>query len=165
MIHGNCFLELQNKKNDSYDRKSGADSYGRPSYERPESSGRADVKYYHDEWKSSPRYARENSRSGGFKRSPIRFEVVDDRFRDDGNARGRRSDPRRASSVEVIARSLSPVPQTNVNRSMSPIVRPVADLLGENVPKLQIRNTTKGNKEKGDDASLKNHVRILTISD
>uniref|UniRef100_A0A7N0TQ40 Arf-GAP domain-containing protein n=1 Tax=Kalanchoe fedtschenkoi TaxID=63787 RepID=A0A7N0TQ40_KALFE len=142
-----------NKQNENYDRKTSADTYGRHSYEKPGSSGRPDLKYYHDEWRSSPRYARENSRSGGFKRSPIQFEVVDDRFRDDENTRGRKSDPRRTASVEVMARSRSPVPQKIVNRSMSPVIRPVADLLGENVPHLQVGGPSKGNKEKNADAS------------
>ncbi|KAL9672189.1 hypothetical protein QQ045_028439 [Rhodiola kirilowii] len=152
-----------NKQNENYDRKPSADTHGRHSYETPGSSGRPELKYYHDEWRSSPRYARENSRSGGFKRSSIRFEVVDDRFRDDGNARGRKSDPRRTASVEVMPRSQSPVPQKNVNRSMSPVVRPVSNLLGENVPQLQVTDLAKGNKEKSAHASSNNQKDSSTM--
>ncbi|XP_022982054.1 probable ADP-ribosylation factor GTPase-activating protein AGD14 [Cucurbita maxima] len=53
--------------------------------EIPRSSSKRELRspiYYYDE-RSSPRYSKENSRYGGYRRSLTRIEVVDDRIRDD----------------------------------------------------------------------------------
>lgn len=137
-------------------------------YERSERSapgGRSDdksFKYYYDE-KRSPRYAQENSRYGGFKKSPARFEVVDDRFRDDGIRRSRQSDSQRFVHRESRLASRSTDHQRNMEQSSSPVVRSVKDILGESVPPLQVIEYHKANEENdGDsdgDRSSHNQVR------
>ncbi|KAJ6758505.1 ARFGAP/RECO-RELATED [Salix koriyanagi] len=70
--------------------------------ERCGSSGRTDDKtfrYYYDE-RRSPRYSQENTRYGGFRKSPARFEVVDDRFRDDKIQSVRQTDAHSFSARE-----------------------------------------------------------------
>ncbi|KAI4379910.1 hypothetical protein MLD38_006148 [Melastoma candidum] len=72
-------------------------------------SGRSEgssYRYYYDE-RRSPRYPRESSRSGGYMKSPIKFEVVDDRFRDDSGT-GRRSLARRPAFEESKLQNKSP---------------------------------------------------------
>ena len=101
---------------------------------RISSGGRSDdgsFKYYYDE-RRSPRYPQENSRHGGPRRSSARFEVVDDRFRDDEHG------SRRLSNTESKLVIRSPDIQKNVDRSRSPVVPPVGDILGDNVHPLQV---------------------------
>ncbi|KAK7817820.1 putative adp-ribosylation factor gtpase-activating protein agd14, partial [Quercus suber] len=88
-------------------------------------------KYYYDE-RRSPRFARENSKQGGLTRTPARFEVVDDRFRED--ERG----SRRFSSAESKLTITLPGFKKNVDGSRSPVVRPVGDILGDKVPPLNV---------------------------
>ncbi|XP_057957580.1 probable ADP-ribosylation factor GTPase-activating protein AGD14 [Malania oleifera] len=118
-----------------------------PSYHERSSSGGKDEKsfrYYYDE-RRSPRYAQENSRYGGYKRSPVRFEVVDDRVREDGLGNGRRSAISRLSNGEVKTVGKSPDLQKNVDRSRSPVVRSIKDILGVNVPSLHVGEIPKSN--------------------
>ncbi|XP_050214766.1 probable ADP-ribosylation factor GTPase-activating protein AGD14 isoform X2 [Mercurialis annua] len=136
-----------------------------PSYEdrherRSHTGGRNDdknIKYYYDE-RRSPRYSQENSRSGGFKKSPARFEVVDDRFRDDGFRSRKDSDNHRFSHKDSTIGCLSPDYRKNKDRSSSPVIRPVQDILGENAPRLQIGRRSKAADRKENDASARNQI-------
>ncbi|EEF45944.1 conserved hypothetical protein [Ricinus communis] len=154
------------EKEDSYDsRKVSLYTGGSrsPTYEdryerRSHPVGRSDdktLKYYFDE-RRSPRYAPENSRYGGLKRSPVRFEVVDDRFRDDGIPSGRESDNRRFSHRQSSFRSLSPDCRKHMDRSSSPVIRPVKDILGESAPRLQVGEHSKATDRKDVDVSAHN---------
>ncbi|GMP55284.1 hypothetical protein CsSME_00020145 [Camellia sinensis var. sinensis] len=66
---------------------------------------------------------------------------IDDRrspgFRDDGNGSGKRSEMHRPSNAESRARGKSPVYPKSRNVTSPPVVRPVRDILGDNVPNLQ----------------------------
>ncbi|KAI4377865.1 hypothetical protein MLD38_015430 [Melastoma candidum] len=76
-------VELPESRNSLSPRSEGRNE--RQHSERYSPSGRSEdssYRYYYDE-RRSPRYPRDSSRSGGYTRSPIKFEVVDDRFRDD----------------------------------------------------------------------------------
>ncbi|KAF2304522.1 hypothetical protein GH714_032905 [Hevea brasiliensis] len=114
--------------------------YKSPNYEsRYDRKGRShpggisddkSIKYYYDE-RRSPRYAQENSRYGGFKKSPVRFAVVDDRFRDDGAQSGRESANHRFSNKDGRFGSLSP-DKKSMDQSSSPVAQPVKDIPGQN---------------------------------
>ncbi|GAV92235.1 ArfGap domain-containing protein, partial [Cephalotus follicularis] len=145
-------------KEDSYDtKKAGAylggfrgaqveEVYERCSSGRSYQGGRSEdgnVKFYYDESRTSPRFARENSRSGGFKRSPVRFEIVDDRLRDDRFGSGRRYETQRLSKEESKFVSNSPDRQMNLDRYMSPLTLPVKDTSGENVPKQKVGSSSR----------------------
>ncbi|WCJ29781.1 ArfGap/RecO-like zinc finger domain-containing protein [Euphorbia peplus] len=99
-----------------------------PTYEeRSRPGGRSEervVKYYYDE-RRSPRHSQDTSRSGGMKKTPVRFEVVDDRVR---------------SGRDTRLRSLPPNSQKTVDY---PAVRSIKDILGDDVPSLRIGENSK----------------------
>ncbi|CAK7353450.1 unnamed protein product [Dovyalis caffra] len=132
------------------------DRHGRS--ERSGFSGRTDdktFKYYYDE-RRSPRYSQENSRYGGFKRSPTRFEVVDDRFRDDGMRIGRQSDVHPFAHRESRFGNSSSDIQKNKHQSGSnaPVVCHLKDILGENLLPLQVGEQSKALNGKDSDGSV-----------
>nr|AVD53647.1 GTPase-activating protein AGD14 [Lilium pumilum] len=85
---------------------------------------------------------------GEYKRSPGRFEVVDDRRRDDrfGNGnQNRSSEGSRFPDGVPKQEGRSPNHQKETNVSSPPIVRPVRDILGDETPKLQVGDSPKSN--------------------
>ncbi|XP_073129545.1 uncharacterized protein [Henckelia pumila] len=132
----------------------GGKSGGDDSYERcsSEKSPRFDGKSFKDmEERNRPRYVQENVRPGGQRNRSTRFEIVDDRFRDDGNVKHYDRYGQRESRGE----SSSPI--SRKSREMSfPEIRPVRDILGDKVPPLTIcdppnanatnQDSTDGNK-------------------
>nr|XP_028962875.1 probable ADP-ribosylation factor GTPase-activating protein AGD14 isoform X3 [Malus domestica] len=103
------------------------------------SPGGRSLRYYYNE-RRSPRYSPENSRSGGFIRPPLRFEIVDNRIR--GEKRG-------SSSGESKVQSRTPDNKT-AERSHSPVVPPVKDKLRENVPPPQVGESSTANQKDTD---------------
>lgn len=96
------------------------------------------VKYYYDE-RRSPRYYQENSRNGGFiKRNPLRFEIVDNRIRDDRKARSG------FPTGESKSQSRTPENKKNMDSSSSPGVRFVKGKPGENVLPPQVAHNQVG---------------------
>lgn len=159
-------LRLNNKEESYENRKGDGDTSRGCHSEKSSPCGRNDEKnfrYYYDE-RRSPRFAQENSRYGALKRNPVRIEVVDDRFRDDGFRNGKRSDGQRFSSEESMRGSRSPACQKNVNRSCSPVVRPVRDILGENVPRIHVGNLPKANEGEISDGSAHNQMIVSSSS-
>ncbi|XP_065851258.1 flocculation protein FLO11-like isoform X2 [Euphorbia lathyris] len=119
------------------------DRYQKTERSRP--GGRSEeriVKYYYDE-RRSPRYAQDISRSGGLKKSPVRFEIVDDRVR---------------SGRETRLGSLPPNRQKTLDQSTYPVVRSIKDILGENVPSLQIGENSKTNNRNDAVTSAQNQI-------
>ncbi|OUZ99717.1 Arf GTPase activating protein [Macleaya cordata] len=107
---------------------------------------------YNYEERRSPGYGQE-TRYGDNRRSPGRFEVVDDRRRDDRFGNGRRSEERRFSDGESKSEGRSPNHQKDLGVSSPPMVRPVRDILGEDVPPLRIGEPPKANGGKVADGS------------
>ncbi|XP_011019713.1 PREDICTED: uncharacterized protein LOC105122345 isoform X2 [Populus euphratica] len=136
------------------------DRHGRS--ERSGFSGRADdktIKYYYDE-RRSPRYSQENSRYGGFMRRPVRIEVVDDRFRDDGIRSSRKSGAHPFAHRESrFGNNLSGI-QKDMHQSGShaPVVRPLKHILGGNIPPLQVGEHSKAPNRKDADGSAHNQM-------
>ncbi|KAM1200737.1 hypothetical protein ACFX2I_016976 [Malus domestica] len=102
-------------------------------------SGR-NLRYYYDE-RRSPRYSPENSRSGGFKKVPLRFEIVDNRIR---------AEKRGSSSGEYKVQSRTPDNKKTAESSRSPVAPPVKDKLGENVPSPQVGERSTANQNDTD---------------
>lgn len=162
-------LKLSNKEEPCESRKIGlySDRSKSPNYQnrcepsvRSRPGGRSDdksLKYYYDE-RRSPRYGQENSRYGGFKKSPVCFEIVDDRFRDDRTQSEKQSDNRRFSHRESRLGSLSPDRQKNLDRSSSLVVRPTKDILGENSLALEVDERSKATERKDADGSAHNQM-------
>lgn len=102
----------------------------RPGYEGRSSPGRRSddggFKYFYDE-RRSPKYSPENSRYGGFRRNPVRFEIVDDRFREDEY--GSRKFSNGESKIGF---------RKNTDRSCPPVIHSLRDILGDSIPPLQV---------------------------
>ncbi|OMO80489.1 Arf GTPase activating protein [Corchorus olitorius] len=98
------------------------------------------VRGYYSE-RRSPRYAQENTRYGGFRRNPMCIEIVDNRLRDD-ESRGSR----------LVSRK-------NMDRSGSPVVRSLADILGENALTLQLAGHSETNAVRDPEVSATNQVQ------
>ncbi|CAK9186639.1 unnamed protein product [Ilex paraguariensis] len=128
------------EKDDFYERRSferysqgSRDDFSeRCSYERPSSSGMNEYVRYSAAERRSPRYKQENGRAGGHRSRTAHFEVVDDRFRDDGYGNGGRSAILRFSDAESRARSRSPDPQISGQMTNTPVLRPFKDILDAN---------------------------------
>ncbi|XP_020537129.1 probable ADP-ribosylation factor GTPase-activating protein AGD14 isoform X2 [Jatropha curcas] len=134
------------------------DKYERSARSRP--GGRSDdrsLKYYYDE-RRSPCYGEENSRSGGFKKIPVGFEIVDDRIRDEKPRSGKLPDNHRFPHRESRYGSLSPDYQKNMDRSSSPVVRPFKDITGDNAPTLHVGERSKATDRKDADSAAQNQM-------
>ncbi|KAL6524131.1 hypothetical protein OROMI_031226 [Orobanche minor] len=101
------------------------------------------------EERRSPRNSQELAKSSSQRNRPAtatRFEIVDDRFRDDGTVK--RYDHRH-SSRESRGGSRSPVSQTGGPTNL-PSVRPIKEILGEKVPALKFGGPPKFNEQEED---------------
>nr|DAD26974.1 TPA_asm: hypothetical protein HUJ06_028442 [Nelumbo nucifera] len=158
----------ENRRMDTYRGASRSppyeDRYERRYGERSGPGGRNDernYRYNYDE-RRSPGYDQEGQRYGDYGRSPGRFEVVDDWRRDDRFGNGRKSEERRSSDGESRFDGRSPNRQKDLGASSPPMVRPVRDILGEAVPRLQIGEPPKANGSKIADGSL--HAKTASSS-
>ncbi|XWS73047.1 hypothetical protein CRYUN_Cryun02cG0092100 [Craigia yunnanensis] len=117
-------------------------------------AGRSDnVRGIYNETRS-PRTAQENTRYGGSRRNPLCIEIVDNRLRYDGAGSARRQDNDIFSRREPVIRSGSSDHQ--IDRSGSPVVHPIRDILGENALALQVGEHSKANAGRHPDDSAKN---------
>ncbi|KAJ6862385.1 ADP-ribosylation factor GTPase-activating protein AGD14 [Populus alba x Populus x berolinensis] len=117
-------------------------------------SGRTDDKTfrYYDDERRSLRYSQENTRYGGFKKSPAPFEVVDDRFRDDKIQSVRQTDVHLFSPTGSRFGNRS----SDIQKNNAPVVRPLKDILGANLPPLQVVEHSKA--PNGKDASVQSQT-------
>ncbi|KAL3623999.1 hypothetical protein CASFOL_032815 [Castilleja foliolosa] len=100
----------------------------------------------------SPAYSQDKRQSSDYKSSPARPEVVNDWRREDRFGNGRRSDGRSfdgGSNREVR----SPDSQRDSDMSSPPIVRPVRDILGDNVSPLRVIEPPKATGGRSADGS------------
>ncbi|KAK9697738.1 hypothetical protein RND81_08G057800 [Saponaria officinalis] len=87
----------------------------------------------------------DNRRHSDYGRSPVRSGIVSDWRREDRFSNGRRSDDRHSSDGEFKPEIRSPDSQNDSSISSPPAVRPVRDILGENVVPLRISEPPKAN--------------------
>ncbi|XP_039143029.1 probable ADP-ribosylation factor GTPase-activating protein AGD14 isoform X2 [Dioscorea cayenensis subsp. rotundata] len=137
----------ENRTADSYRGASRSppfeDRYDHPFNERSSSGGRNDERF--------SRYGYEDrspAHDGDSKRSPGQFDVVDERRRDDKTGNGnqiQRIEDRRFPDAVHRASARSPSYQKGVDSSSPPLVRPVRDILGDDVPPLQVGDLPKPN--------------------
>ncbi|KAL3532426.1 hypothetical protein ACH5RR_005947 [Cinchona calisaya] len=90
----------------------------------------------------SPDYEQDNRQYD--KRSPAHAEVVNDWRREDRFGNGRRSEGNRVSDGGSKL-DRSPDRQRDIDASIPPVVRPVRDILGENVSPLRVLEPPKDN--------------------
>ncbi|XP_057447105.1 probable ADP-ribosylation factor GTPase-activating protein AGD14 [Lotus japonicus] len=91
----------------------------------------------------SPGYDQESRQYGDYKRSPGRPPIINDWRRED----------RRTSDGDYKVESQSPERVKDLNSSSPPVVRPVRDILGDNVVPLRISEPPKPNSGRAADGS------------
>ncbi|CAM8888587.1 unnamed protein product [Rhodiola kirilowii] len=156
---------------DSYESRSDAfrggsrsppyeDTYNRRRNDRPSPGGRSDDSYskYDDR---SPEHDRASRYSSDQGRSPSHPEIVNDWRREDRFSNARKPEDRRTSDGDSLSDGRSPDRQKDINVSSPPIVRPVRDILGDNVIPLKI-DPPKPNGTRAADAPV--HVMRTTSS-
>lgn len=89
------------------------------------------MRYVYDESRS-PKYVRKYSRFGGLSKSPMKFEVVDDRFRDEDYRN------RRQSNLDSKLGQLSFDGRKSVDRSQAPVQRSSGEITTKNDSSLQV---------------------------
>lgn len=120
-------------------------SLEKPENERASAVGRSgneSLRFYFEDkkHKQQQQHAAHNQKSRGLPKSPIRFEIVDDRFRDDGSVK--RYDVRR----ELRGSSKSLDLSNNKDTSSFPIVRHASEVFGNNVVKVEKKKDTVNNQ-------------------
>ncbi|KAI3446979.1 hypothetical protein Pfo_003644 [Paulownia fortunei] len=85
----------------------------------------------------SPAYDQDNRQNSDYKRSPAHAEVVNDWRRDDRFGNGRRSEDRSSDGGSKLE-GRSPDSQRDSDMPSPPIVRPVRDILGDNISPLRV---------------------------
>ncbi|GFY96316.1 NSP (nuclear shuttle protein)-interacting GTPase [Actinidia rufa] len=133
------------------------DTYERRYSERPSPGGRSDDRNYKNTYdeRRSPGYDQESRQYGDYRRSPARTEIVNDWRREDRFGSGKRSDDGRISDANSQLEGKSPNRQKDLDVSSPPIVRPVRDILGDNVAPLRIIEPPKANGGRVTDGSLR----------
>lgn len=145
----------ENKKIDTYQGGSRSppfnDTYERRYTDRPSPGGRSDDRNY----RSSYDERRSPGSDGDYGRSPVRTDIVNDWRRDDRFGNGKKSEDGRIANGGFKVEVTSPDSQRDLNISSPPMVRPVRDILGENVSPLRvIEPPPKANGGKSVDASF-----------
>lgn len=103
----------------------------------------------------SPGYDQGNRQFGGdYKRSPARTEIVNDWRREDRFGNGRRSEDNRLSDGSSGLDGRSPDRLRDQDSSSPPVVRPVREILGENVTPLRVIEPPKVNGARSVDGPL-----------
>ncbi|XP_048227677.1 probable ADP-ribosylation factor GTPase-activating protein AGD14 isoform X2 [Ricinus communis] len=128
------------------------DSYERRYSEMSSPGGRSDdrnSRYGYDE-RRSPGYDQESRQYNDYRRSP---EVVNDWRREDRFGNGKRADDRRVSDGESKLESRSPERPKDPEASSPPVVRPVREILGDNIVPLRISEPPKANLRAADGSS------------
>ncbi|XP_050206887.1 probable ADP-ribosylation factor GTPase-activating protein AGD14 [Mercurialis annua] len=123
------------------------DTYERRHSEMSSPGGRSDdrnSRHGYDE-RRSPGYDQESRQYNDHRRSPARPEVVNDWRREDRFANGRKADDHRASDGESKLESRSPERLKDPESSSPPVVRPVREILGDNIVPLRIGEPPKAN--------------------
>ncbi|WJZ94630.1 hypothetical protein VitviT2T_013470 [Vitis vinifera] len=121
------------------------DTYERNYGERSGLGGRNEDRNFRYNYDGrSPGYDQDKQKYGDYKRSPAQFEAGDDRYRDDRSG-SRRSEDNKFPGGEPKLEGRSPSYQKELGSSSPPVVRPVRDILGENIPPLRIGEPPKSN--------------------
>ncbi|GMI83953.1 hypothetical protein HRI_002064600 [Hibiscus trionum] len=127
------------------------DTYDRRYSDRPSPAGRNDdrnSRYGYDE-RRSPGYDQESRQYGDYRRSPAHPEVVNDWRREDRFSNGRKTEDHLVSDGDSKIEGRSP--ERPKESSSPPMVRPVREILGENVIPLRVIEPPKANGGKAVD--------------
>lgn len=111
----------------------------------------------------SPGYDQESRQYSDYKRSPGRPPIINDWRREDRFGDGKKFEDRRISDGDNRVESQSPEQGRDLDSSGSPVVRPVRDILGENVVPLRIIEPPKTNSGRAADGSALTQVKLLSM--
>ncbi|KAA8523092.1 hypothetical protein F0562_009515 [Nyssa sinensis] len=151
----------ENRRVDAYQGGSRSppyeDTYERRYSDRPSPGGRSDDRNYRNSYdeRRSPGYDQESRQYGDQRKSPARNEIVNDWRREDRFGNGRKSEDSRISDGGSRLEVRSPDHQKDLDMSSPPVVRPVRDILGENVSPLRIIEPPKANGGRATDGSMR----------
>lgn len=167
MVQGEREDSYENRKSDPYRGGSRSppfeEKYDRRNMERHGSGGRNDDRDFRSSYEErrSPGYDR-----GDYRRSPGRFDSVDERRQDDRNGNGNqiRSFEDRRFPDGLPRPEGRPVNLQKESKIPSPpMVRPVREILGEDVPPLRVGEPPKIDSTKAVNGSLQTQVSFLRI--
>lgn len=146
---------MQGDKDDPYRGASRSppyeDTYGRRYDDRPSPGGRSDDRNsrYNDasyDERRSPGYGQDNQQYSDYRKSPVRPDIVNDWRREDRfGTNERKFEDRRMSEGDSKVEGKSPSRSKDLDMSSPPVVRPVRDILGDNVPPIRIAEPPKAN--------------------
>ncbi|XP_008458192.2 probable ADP-ribosylation factor GTPase-activating protein AGD14 [Cucumis melo] len=129
------------EKEDTYEIRK-ADTYQggsrSPPYEDRRYNERSSPGGRNFDERRSPGSDHENRQFGDFRKSPARSEVVNDWRREDRFGNGKRVEDGRLSDGDSKIGGRSPDRPNDLDVSSPPMVRPVRDILGENVSPLRV---------------------------
>lgn len=94
----------------------------------------------------SPGYDQESRQFGDYRKSPVRPEIINDWRREDRFGNERKFEDRRESDGDSKLGGRSPEQPKDINLSSPPVVRPVREILGDNVIPLRISEPPKGGR-------------------
>ncbi|KAL1097257.1 hypothetical protein V6Z11_D05G023700 [Gossypium hirsutum] len=142
---------FENRRTDGYQGGSRSpqyeDTHERQYSERSSPGGTSDdrnSRYGYDE-RQSPGYNPENRKYAEYVRSPARPEIVNDWRREDRFSNGRKFEDRKISNGDPKLEGRSPERQKDLESSSPPVVRPIREILGENVIPLRINDPPNTN--------------------
>ncbi|CAK7334908.1 unnamed protein product [Dovyalis caffra] len=147
-----------NRRTDAYQGGSRSppyeDTYERRYSERSSPGGRSDDKYsrYSYDERRSPGYDQESRQYISNTRSPAHPEIINDWRREDRFGNGRKVEDRRISDGDSKLEGMSPE-RPKENNSSPPMVRPVREILGDNVVPLRISEPPKANVPRAADVT------------
>lgn len=127
------------------------DTYGRRYDDRPSPGGRSDDRNsrYNDasyDERRSPGYGQDNQQYSDYRKSPVRPDIVNDWRREDRfGTNERKFEDRRMSEGDSKVEGKSPSRSKDLDMFSPPVVRPVRDILGDNVPPIRIAEPPKAN--------------------
>ncbi|CAA7025456.1 unnamed protein product [Microthlaspi erraticum] len=120
-------------------------------------SGKESLKFYFEDKKQQQQqqHVAHNPKARGLPKSPIRFEIVDDRFRDDGSVK--RYDVRRDLRGNSKSLDLS----NNKDTPSFPIVRHASEVLGNNGVKVEKKKDPVNNQMTASSEKMKNPRSLM----
>ncbi|KAL3844134.1 hypothetical protein ACJIZ3_001537 [Penstemon smallii] len=131
---------------------SGRDEYELRTFDQSSPSKRNDERNLKNIFEQrSPRHIQENVRPANHRSRPTRFEIVDDRFREDGSVKHY---DRHLQSKESKSGSRSPGSQGSGKTSL-PAIQPIQNIIGDKVPPLSIGEPPKANNDKNNEGTAK----------
>ncbi|CAN0900792.1 Probable ADP-ribosylation factor GTPase-activating protein AGD14 [Linum grandiflorum] len=140
---------FENRRTDAYQGGSRSppyeDVYDRRFNQRSSPGGRSDERNSRYDERRSPGYEQEGRQYNDYKKSPARPEIINDWRREDRFGNGRKGEDRRVSDGDSTPGGRSPDRPNDIGAYSPPVVRPVREILGDNVVPLRISEPPKTN--------------------